>query len=37
MSKQEGLGGIGRQAGALDADRARRNHRREEPCAELHS
>jgi hypothetical protein len=37
MSKREGPGGSGRPATALGAGQARRNDRREEPCAELHS
>jgi hypothetical protein len=37
MSKQEGLGGIGRRPAALGADQGRRNDRREELCAESHS
>lgn len=37
MSKRERLGGISRQAAAFGADQARRNDRREEPCAKSHS
>jgi hypothetical protein len=37
MSKQEGLGGSGRPAGALGTDQTRCNDRREEPCAGSHS
>jgi hypothetical protein len=37
MSKQEGLGGSGRPAGALGAGQNRCKNRREEPCAGSHS
>jgi hypothetical protein len=37
MSKREGLGGSDRPPTGLDAGQARRNDRREELCAELHS